>query len=414
MTAKRVVITGIGAVSPLANNAADTWSKLIAGESGIAPIARFDAADFKVKFTAEVKNFDPIKYFEAAEVRKLDRFTQYALVAAKEAVTDSGIAGQIAPEKFGVYVSSGQGGFDTIVESGYTLRDRGPSRVSVNAVVMQAINLAAGQIAIKYNAKGACVPVVTACATSANCIGEAFYAIQAGRQDAIIAGGSEAGVHPLVVAGFQNMYALSRSADQNCASIPFDKRRAGFVLGEGAAIMVLEELEHAKSRGAKIYAEVVGYGNTCDAHHITAPHPDGEGLVRAIKLAAETANLAATEKVYINAHGTGTELNDKIETLAFKTVFGKRAYDMPCSSTKSALGHMMGAAGAMEAMVCVKALETGLVPPTLNYREPDPECDMDYITEGVARKFAADAALSTNAGFGGHNCALMFRRYKNK
>jgi len=412
MKTRRVVITGIGALTALAHNAADTWNKLLAGECGIKPVVKFDTADFKVKVAAEVKDFDPLKHFDASEIRKLDRFLQYCLVATKEAVADSGIEGKITPEKFGVYIGSGQGGFETIMDSSYTIRDRGPSRVNPAAVCMQAINLAAGQVAIKYNAKGAALPVVTACATSANCIGEAFWAIRDGRQDAIIAGGSEAGVIALCMAGFQNMYALSRSEDPNAASLPFDKRRAGFVMGEGAAILILEELEHAKTRGAKIYCEVVGYGNTCDAFHITAPHPEGEGLVRAIKLAAETAEIGDGEKVYINAHGTGTELNDKIETTAFKTVFGKRAYSMPCSSTKSALGHMLGATGAMEALVCAKALQSGKVPPTINYKEADPECDLDYVTEGKARTFAADVALSTNAGFGGHNCALMFRRFK--
>jgi 3-oxoacyl-[acyl-carrier-protein] synthase II len=384
---------------------------MLAGECGIKPISKFDTADYKAKVSAWVKDFDPLVHFEAMEVRKLDPFMQYGLVATKEAIEDSRIKGNVDPERFGTYVTSGQGGFGTIIESAYTIRDKGASRVSPAAIPMQGINMLAGQIAAKYGAKGASLPIVTACATSAHGIGEAFFAIRAGRLDAIVAGGAEASAYPLVIAGFQNMYAISRSEDANSASIPFDKRRAGFVVGEGAAILVLEELEHAKARGAKIYCEVVGYGNTCDAFHITAPHPEGDGLARAVRLALECANLKDREKVYINAHGTGTELNDKVETLVFKTVFGKRAYAMPCSSIKSMTGHMMGAAGAMEAIVCAKVLATGKVPPTINYKEPDPDCDLDYVTEG-ARKFAADVALSTNAGFGGHNCALVFRRYK--
>lgn len=408
---RRVVITGVGAVTPLAHNVAETWDRMIAGECGIKPISKFDASDYKVKVAAEVKGFDPLKYFDPLEVRKLDPFMQFALVATKEAVDDSGIVGNIVPEKFGIYVSSGQGGFDTTMNAQSALLEKGPNRVSAAAVVMMAINMAAGQIAVKYGAKGASLPVVTACATSAHCIGEAFYAIRDGRQDAIISGGSEASVYPLPMAGFQNMYATSRTEDPNSASIPFDKRRNGFVFGEGAAILILEELEHAKARGAKIYCEIVGYGNTTDAYHITAPHPDGDGLVRAIKLALETSKFKDGEKVYINAHGTSTEFNDKVETLAFKTVFGEMAYSMPCSSTKSMIGHLFGAAGAIEALVCAKALECKMIPPTINYKEADPDCDLDYVTEG-AREFAADLALSTNAGFGGHNCALVFRRMK--
>lgn len=409
--ARRVVITGVGAVSPLAHNAKDTWKKMLAGENGIKPITLFDTSNYKVKVAAEVKGFDPLAHFDVAEARKLDKFMQFALVAAKEAIKNSGIEGKVDPNRFGTYVSSGQGGFDTILDSHNTILSKGPSRVSPAAATMMAVNMAAGQIAVKYNAKGASLPVVTACATSAHCIGEAFYAIRSGRQDAIIAGGSEASVYALPIAGFQNMYALSRTEDPDAASIPFDKRRNGFVIGEGAAILILEELKHAEARGARIYCEVVGYGNTCDAYHITAPHPEGEGLARAIKLALETADLKDNEKVYINAHGTSTELNDKTETLVFKTVFGKRAYSMPCSSTKSMTGHMMGAAGSMEALVCAMALADGEIPPTINHKEADPGCDLDYVTEG-SRKFAADLALTTNAGFGGHNCALIFRRYR--
>lgn len=408
--ARRVVITGVGAVSPLAHNAKDTWKKMLAGENGIKPITLFDTSNYKVKVAAEVKGFDPLAHFDVAEARKLDKFMQFALVAAKEAIKNSGIEGKVDPNRFGTYVSSGQGGFDTILDSHNTILSKGPSRVSPAAATMMAVNMAAGQIAVKYNAKGASLPVVTACATSAHCIGEAFYAIRSGRQDAIIAGGSEASVYALPIAGFQNMYALSRTEDPDAASIPFDKRRNGFVIGEGAAILILEELTHAKARGARIYCEVVGYGNTCDAYHITAPHPEGEGLVRAIKLALETADLKDNEKVYINAHGTSTELNDKTETLVFKTVFGKRAYSMPCSSTKSMTGHMMGAAGSMEALVCAMALADGEIPPTINHKEADPDCDLDYVTKG-SRQFAADLALTTNAGFGGHNCALVFRRH---
>ena len=405
---KRVVVTGLGAVTPIGNNVSELWDSLSKGKTGFGDITKVDVSDFKVKIAAEVKNLDPTKYLDPSEARKLDLYTQYGVISAIQAMEDSGIAGKVDPERLGVYFGSGKGGINTLTGEMNKLTERGPSRVSANFIPMTIINIAAGLIAIRYNALGVNMAVVTACATGANCIGEAFLAIQGGRADAIIAGGSEASINRLALAGFQNMTALSTRNDINAASIPFDKRRDGFVMGEGGGALILEEYEHAKARGAKIYAEMVGYGNTCDAYHITAPSQDGNGAARALKIAAAT--LKDSDSVYINAHGTSTPYNDKTETLAVKAAFGDRAYKMPMSSTKSMTGHLLGAAGSVEAIISVLALKNGMLPPTAGYSEPDPECDLDYIPN-KARKAQADFALSSTFGFGGHNAVLAFRRW---
>jgi len=415
----RVVVTGVGALTPLGSDVKSMWKAMLEGRNGIAPISRFDTSDYKAKLAGEIKNYDPEKYFERMEARKLDLYTQYGLIAAAEAMADSGlvaisdgVVGNIKAERLGVYVGSGVGGLNTMTSAQDTLREKGPARVSAATVPMMISNIAAAHLAIKYKAKGVNVPIVTACATGANSIGEAFLAIRGGAADAIITGGAEACVNQLAIAAFSNMLAMSVSTDPNAASLPFDKRRGGFVLGEGAGMLVLEEYEHAKARKAKIYCEIVGYGNTCDAFHITAPEANADGYIRALKAAAEMADLAEDEKIYYNAHGTGTDLNDKAETLAIKTVFAKKAKLIPISSTKSMTGHMLGATGAVEALVCVKALETDSIPPTINLKQSDPECDLDYVPNKM-RKYNADVAISANSGFGGHNAVLIFRRIKN-
>ncbi|MCL2370028.1 MAG: beta-ketoacyl-ACP synthase II [Firmicutes bacterium] len=404
---QRVVITGMGCVTPVGNNIADFWKSLSAGKVGIGNITKFDTEDCKVKIAAEVKDFDPALYMDFNEARKLDLYSQYALASAAQAVADSGIEGKVDPDRFGVYFGSGKGGINTFVGETNKLAERGPSRVSANFIPMTIINIAAGLIAIKYKAGGVNMAVITACATGANCIGEAYLAIKAGRADAIIAGGSEAAINKLALAGFQNMMALTQRSDPKCASIPFDKRRDGFVMGEGGGALIVEDYEHAKKRGARIYAEIVGYGNTCDAHHVTAPMPGGSGAARALKIAA--AELKDTDSVYINAHGTSTPFNDKTETAAVRLAFGDRADKIPMSSTKSMTGHMLGAAGAVEAIVSVMALHTGVLPPTAGYAEKDPECDLDYIPN-KARKANVTFAMSSTFGFGGHNCVLAFRK----
>ena len=335
---------------------------------------------------------------------------QYALAAAKEAMADSGIIGQVAPERLGVYFGSGIGGFETFDSEHTKLIEKGPRRVSPHFIPMMIANIAAGTIAIKYGATGPCLPVTTACATGTNAVGEAFRAVRYGYADAILAGGSEAAITPMGFAGFINCMALSTSEDPEAASIPFDKRRGGFVMGEGAGALLLEEYEHAKARGAKIYAEISGYGCTCDAYHVTAPHPEAEGGARAIRLAVEeTGKTPDAARVYINAHGTSTPLNDKAETAAIKKVFGADAYRVLVSSTKSMTGHMLGAAGAVEAIAAVLALRDGVAPPTIGYQEPDPDCDLDYVPN-QAREAALDMALSVSLGFGGHNACVAFTK----
>jgi len=405
----RVVITGIGAVTPIGNTAVDYWQGLAQGKNGIGKLTRFDTTDFKATLAAEIKDFDPTLYMEKAEIRKTDLFTQYAMAAACQAVEDSGITGKIQQERLGVYFGSGIGGLMTISTEIAKLNEKGPRRVSPHFIPMMISNIAAGSIAIRFGAKGACIPIVTACATSTNTIGEAYRAIQCGHADGIIAGGSEAAITPVGLAGFTNMTALTTSDDINAASIPFDRRRSGFVMGEGAGALVLEEYEHAKARNAKIYAEICGYGATCDAHHVTAPDPDGIQAARAIGLAIEDVGLKPDMPIYINAHGTSTPLNDAMETRAIKLALGDMAGSALISSTKSMTGHTLGAAGAIEAIATVLALKEGLVPPTIGLLEPDPECDLDYVP-GTARKIDIAAAMSTSFGFGGHNACLAFKK----
>ena len=407
---KRVVITGAGVVSPVGSGVEAFFENLTRGVCGIGPITRFDTTGYKAKLAGEVKDFDPEAVgIDRAQAKRTDLFAQYAMAAAMQAVADSGIEGQVAPERFGVYVGSGIGGMQTFVQETEKLLNRGPARVSPFFIPMMIGNMAAGNIAIRFNAQGPCLPVVTACATSSHAIGEAFRAIKYGHADAIIAGGAEATIIPLAVAGFSNMKALSESEDPNAASLPFDARRGGFVMGEGAGIVVLEEYKHAMARGAKVWAEVCGYGNTCDAYHITAPHAEAVGAANAIKLALEEANWQG-EELYINAHGTGTPMNDKVETLAIKKAMGEEAARAALiSSTKSMTGHMLGAAGAVEAIVCAMTLKNGIVPPTINLREPDPECDLNYVPN-EAVKADVEVAVSSSLGFGGHNAVVALRK----
>lgn len=407
---KRVVITGAGVVSPVGSGAAAFFDNLTQGVCGIGPITRFDTEGFKARLAAEVKDFDPeAAGIDRAQAKRMDLFAQYAMAAALQAVADSGIEDKVAPERFGVYVGSGIGGMQTFVQETEKLLNRGPSRVSPFFVPMMIGNMAAGNIAIRCNAQGPCLPVVTACATSSHAIGEAFRAVKYGYADAIIAGGAEATIIPLAVAGFSNMKALSENDDPDAASLPFDARRGGFVMGEGSGIVVLEEYEHALRRDAKIYAEVCGYGNTCDAYHITAPHAEAIGAANAIRLALEEANWQG-ERLYINAHGTGTPMNDKVETLAIKKALGEQAARAALiSSTKSMTGHMLGAAGAVEAVVCAFALKDGVIPPTIHLEQPDPECDLNYVPN-AAVKADVEMAISSSLGFGGHNAVIALRK----
>ena len=409
MEKRRVVITGMGAVTPIGNDVPSFWDGLVSGKNGIDFITRYDTTDYKVKIAAEVKDFHPENYMEKPMIRKTDLFCQFAMSAAAQAMEDSGIAGKIAPERLGVYVGSGIGGMSTFIEECTKLNTRGPKHISPYFIPKLISNIASGNIAIAYQAKGPSMSIVTACSTSANAVGEAYRTIQYGSADAMIAGGSEAVINGLAMAGFTNLTALCTSNDPQNASMPFDKRRSGFVMGEGGAILILEEYEHAVSRGAKIYGEICGYGNTNDAYHMTAPHPEGEGITEAIRLAVKEAGITPESKLYINAHGTSTVLNDKTETIAFKKVLGGQAHTALISSTKSMTGHMLGATGAAEAIACVLALKNGIVPPTIGYKEPDPECDLDYVPN-TARKADLDFAISTNLGFGGHNACLVFRK----
>ena len=407
----RVVVTGMGVISPVGNDIDTFWESLKAGKCGIDKIQRFDASGLKVSLDAEVKEFEPKKYYDTVqEIRKSDLFMQYAMAAARQAVEQSGILeSELDKERFGVYIGSGIGGINTTIRETRKLDEKGPEMVSPFFVPMMISNMAAGAVSIKFGAKGPTLPIVTACATSTHTIGEAYRVIKHGYADAIIAGGSEASINELAMAGFINCQALNLSEDPSEGSIPFDKRRGGFVMGEGAGILILEEYEHAKKRGAKIYAEVVGYGNTSDAYHITAPDPEGDGAVRAIQAAVNEAKVSDSDEIYFNAHGTGTHLNDAMETKAIKKVFGKKAYDIHISSTKSMTGHMMGATGAVEAIASVLALNDGIIPPTINYKEKDEECDLNY-TVNKAEEVAVDYAISTSLGFGGHNACIAFKK----
>ena len=407
---RRVVVTGIGVVSPVGLTLEETWNNLINGVHGIAPITLFDATEYKAKLAAEVKNFNPRDYMEKQETLRTDRFTQLAMAAASQAMDESGILGTVAPERFAVYFGTGIGGVTTITKEHRKLFDKGPGRVSPYLVPMMIANMAAGMIAIRYNCQGAAMPAVTACASGSNAIGEAVRAIRHGYADAVISGGTDAAVNECGVAGFINMHALSTSEDPDAASLPFDRRRGGFVIAEGATALILEEYHHAVNRGAKIYGEVCGYGSTCDAYHMTSPRPDADGGARAMKQAMEEAGYTEQDRVYVNAHGTGTPMNDRGETIAIKTALGEeKARASLVSSTKSMTGHLLGAAGAIEAAVCLKVLETGIVPPTINLKEADPDCDLNYVPN-KAVKADIDLCLSNSLGFGGHNACLAFRK----
>ena len=405
----RVVVTGMGIVSPVGNTVPVFWENIKAGVCGIGPITRFDTADYKVKVAGEVRDYDPRQYMEKLDVLHSDIYTQFAMGAACQAMEDSGLAGTVEAERVGVYIGTGIGGIATFMSEHQKLMERGPKRVSPYFIPMMIANMASGMIAMRFGCKGPAMPAVTACASGSNAIGEAMRLIRHGYADAMIAGGAEATVNALAAAGFSSMQALSFSEDPLAASLPFDRRRTGFVMGEGAGVLVLEEYGRAKARGAKIYAELAGYGSTCDAYHMTAPHPEAEGGARAIADAWAETGLD-TESIYVNAHGTGTPMNDKAETLALKKAFGEeRARKLTISSTKSMTGHMLGAAGAAEAVVSVLALKEGVAPPTIGLNEPDPDCDLDYVPL-KARRVKFDAAVSTSLGFGGHNACLAFRK----
>ncbi|MGI5988661.1 MAG: beta-ketoacyl-ACP synthase II [Lachnospiraceae bacterium] len=406
---KRVVVTGLGAVTPLGNTVDETWDAMKAGKNGIAPITLFDTEKFKVHLGAEVKDFDPVRYMSVNESLRTDRYAQFALAAADQAVADSGIRGNVDPNRFAVYFGTGIGGIRTFETEHSKLLDRGPRRVSPLLIPMMISNMAAGLIAIRYGCHGSALPAVTACASGSNAIGEAVRMIRHGYADAVIAGGAEAAVCASAVAGFGNMGALSTSDDPDEASLPFDARRKGFVIGEGAACLILEEYERAKARGAHIYGEICGYGSTCDGYHMTAVQPEAEQSSRAIVMAMEEAGYKEGETVYVNAHGTGTPMNDSVETIAIKKAFGDSLDHVLVSSTKSMTGHMLGAAGAIEALACLLSLRDGLVPPTINLREKDAACDIPVVA-GAAVKQDMSLALSNSFGFGGHNVCLAFRK----
>lgn len=409
---RRVVVTGMGAITPLGSTVKDFWNGIKAGECGIDFIKKFDTTDFKVKIGAEVQGFDPELYMTKKDVKRNDLFAVYGVAAAVQAFEDSGMDMEQEDEtRVGVIVGSGIGGLITMQEQVIKMHDRGPNRVSPLFIPMTISNMAAGNIAIRLGAKGICENIVTACASGTNCIGAAFHNIKHGYLDACITGGAEASISQIGVAGFTNLTALSENENPKEACRPFDKQRDGFVMGDGAGILILEELEHAKVRGAKIYAEVVGYGATGDAYHMTAPAPDGSGGAKAMEIAMQEAGILPEQVSYINAHGTSTHTNDSSETLAIKKALGDAANTVPVSSTKSMTGHLLGAAGAVEAIVCVKALEEGFLPPTINYHHPDEECDLDYIPNTGREAADAEYALSNSLGFGGHNGVLCFKKW---
>ena len=405
----RVVVTGLGVVSPVGNDVPTFWNNLKAGVCGIDAITKFDTEKYKVKVAGEVRGFDPRQYMDKLDVLHSDVYTQFAMAAACQAMDDSGVLGTVAPERMGVYMGTGIGGIATFMAEHQKLLEKGPRRVSPYFIPMMIANMAAGMIAMRFQCKGAALPAVSACASGSNAIGEAMRAIRHGYADVMIAGGAEATVNNLSAAGFSTMQALSFAEDPLEASLPFDIRRGGFVMGEGAGALILEEYEHAKARGARIYAELSGYGSTCDAYHMTAPHPEAEGGARAIADAWRETGVE-TDRIYINAHGTGTPMNDSIETLAIKKALGEaRAAEARISSTKSMTGHMLGAAGAAEAVASVLALKEGIAPPTIGLTQPDPACDLNYVPL-TAQAAEFDVALSVSLGFGGHNACLAFRK----
>jgi 3-oxoacyl-[acyl-carrier-protein] synthase II len=410
---KRVVITGLGCISPVGNNVKDTWDALLAGKSGAAPITAFDASAHKTKFAAEVKGFDAVAMFGTREARKMDRFTHFATVAAMEALENSGL--KIDDEnrdRVGILIGSGIGGVITIIEQYEALKERGPERVSPFLIPMMISDSAAGNLAIRIGARGPNMALATACASGTNALGEAAEMIRRGAADVMVAGASEAGIAALTMAGMNVMTALStRNDDPERASRPFDKNRDGFLMGEGAGVLILESLEYAQARGANILCEFTGYGTSDDAHHISAPAENGAGAAISMSLAMKDAGFGATDIHYINAHGTSTQLNDKSETSAIKTVFGEQAYKIPVSSTKSMTGHLLGASGALEAVVCALAIMNGIVPPTINYETPDPICDLDYVPN-QPRKLNVGNVMSNSFGFGGHNATLILSRFQ--
>jgi 3-oxoacyl-[acyl-carrier-protein] synthase II len=413
MDKRRVVITGVGAVTPIGNTVDEFWAALIAGRSGIGPITRFDATGYATRIAGELKGFDPLKYIDKKDDRKFDRFLKYAVACAVMAVEDAGIkTDRVDASRFGVLVGSGIGGIETLLDNYETIRTKGPDRVSPFFIPMIIVNMASGVISMRFGAKGPNSSVVTACASGNHAIGDAMRIIERGDADVMIAGGSEAIIIPLTIAGFCQMKAMStRNDEPTRASRPFDAERDGFVCGEGGGLVVLESLEHARKRDARIYAEVVGYGMTGDAHHMTAPDPEGDGAARAMAAALRDASLEPSAVGYINAHGTSTPYNDKFETMAIKRVFGEHARKLAVSSTKSMTGHLLGAAGGIEAIATAFALHHGVLPPTMNYEKPDPSCDLDYIPN-QARKQDVEVALSNAFGFGGTNATLAFRKYR--
>ncbi|HYN81155.1 MAG TPA: beta-ketoacyl-ACP synthase II [Gemmatimonadaceae bacterium] len=410
---RRVVVTGMGAITPVGNDVATTWQALLDGKSGAAPITHFDASGFPVRFACEVKGFDPLEFMDRKEAKRADQFTQYAVGAAKQAMTHAGLAVQngMDPDRIGVIIGSGIGGLKIFEEQHDVYRQRGPGKISPFFIPMFISDIAAGIVSMQFNAKGPNYATVSACATSAHAIGDAYRTIQYGDADVMITGGAEATVTPMAIGGFANMKALSeRNESPETASRPFDATRDGFVMGEGSGIVILEELEHARARGAKIYAEVAGYGATGDAYHLTAPAPNGEGAQRAMKRAMKDAGFAVEDIQYINAHGTSTPANDLNETAAIKAVFGDAAKTVSISSTKGATGHMLGAAGAIEFIISTLVVREGVIPPTINYETPDPECDLDY-TPNKSIDRDVTGVLSNSFGFGGHNTTLAVKRF---
>ena len=409
---KRVVITGMGTINPIGHNVNETWESIKNKECGIQEISLIDSSTYKTKFDAEIKNYDPNEFFDPKTAKRNDRYTQFGIIAAREAVKDSGITKENSDHsRIGTYFSSGIGGLTTIQEQCKIYFEKGNSRISPLFIPMGISNMAAGTIAIEHGFKGESMSIVTACASSAHAIGEAYRAIQLGEEDIILAGGSEAAINEVAMGGFENMKALTHATELDRASIPFDAERSGFVMGEGAGAIILEELEHAKARGAKIYAELIGYGSTTDAYPITSPSPDGEGGANAMARALRNANIKPEEVDYINAHGTSTHLNDAIETKAIKATFGEHAKKLMVSSTKGNTGHLLGGAGVIEAIISVKAINESLVPPTINYKVKDEECDLD-IVPNEPRKAEIKVAMSNSLGFGGHNATIIVRKYE--
>src|SRR5512134_3462530 len=410
---RRVVVTGMGCISPVGNNVRDTWEALLSGTSGAGMITHFDASRHKTKFAAEVKGFDPAAMFGAREARKMDRFTQFAVAVAMEALEHAGLkVDESNRDRIGVVIGTGIGGISTLLEQVEVMRERGPDRVSPFLVPMMISDSAPGMIAIRFGVRGPNMALATACASGNNVIGEALEMIRRGAADVMIAGASEAAIVPVAMAGLNVMTALStRNDDPQTASRPFDRDRDGFLMGEGAGILILEELVSARARGAQILCEITGYGTTDDAHHISAPAENGAGAAIAMKLALQNAELDSADVGYINAHGTSTPLNDKSETAAIKSVFGEQAYNIPVSSTKSMTGRLLGASGAIEAVFCLLAIREDILPPTINYETPDPVCDLDYVPN-APRNMRVDHVMSNSFGFGGHNATLIFSRFE--